>query len=141
MLLHDARLTIDDECGGKRVNVGEVLPELGREHDNRIVDLVFGNKAPYRFRRTLVLRHTDDLQLSPVFLLQRDEIRNLSAAWRAPRCPEIYEDYLSPPIGTGKFPMVRITHGEFLQRFWITERRSVTGPLVGSFSCSLTLWT
>src|SRR5262245_19930064 len=122
MLLYETRVTIHHECSWKGIDSGKVLPEFGRGHDNRIVDLVFRSKALYRVRRTLVLGYTDDLQPIPVFLLQSNQVRNLLSTWWAPRCPEIDEHHLSTPIGTGDFPMFKIIHSECLYLFWITEK-------------------
>ena len=46
VLLHDARLAIDDERGRQRADAREQLLDLRRHHHHRVVDLVLGGEAP-----------------------------------------------------------------------------------------------
>ena len=96
VLLDDPHVAIDDERCRQRVDAGEDLLDFRRRHHDGVIHVLVGGELPHGIRPDLVLRHPDNLQLIAVLVLQRDQIRNLSAARRTPRGPEVDDRHLPP---------------------------------------------
>ena len=116
-------VAVDHERRRQRRHASKNLGERRRRHRHRVVHLLFRDERFHLVGRHFVFGDAEDDELVAVLVLELDEIRNFSTAWRTPRRPEVDEDDFAAKVGGRDRPAVQIRHRE------VGERRRVLQEL------------
>src|SRR6185312_3477985 len=112
MLVVDLSVTADDKRYRQPENAAVLIRELGVAERDRIVDPQLLYKSG---QRLIAVVHGDADHLQPlwsILLLPFDELRDLRAAWRTPRCPEIEQNDFTLVVSELKRMSADVGQGE-----------------------------